>query len=677
MTLPTIHEVTSMFLYGSEVPPDNFIEDDLTTERAREPIDVDTDEFLDPDNGPGRFVVASNSAMMQRFFETAAADYASGVFSAHQDASTGIVTMSKGELDEIYGLTANNIWHGVSVDNKWIYDDLDDYAERTYIYGNISFKISEDVNFVVYPDGRLEVQNFSLEILNGNDFDWTTRVDDILTGLGNTVLRRAIDPSGIGQTVLLNFDAATPYTYTQDHFNDDVDRADSFSTVLNPISISRAMGGVINDLFEEGTIQTVMDGKLVLYGGDEADVIGPYLSRTGVNVSDPGLDLPNPLREHTDNGLIYVAGAGHDTVTGTGADDVLFGNGGADALFGGGADDFIFFDFADGSNVYGGAGRDVAVALGQDGVTVDMAEQGLECVIGCDGADTILVTEADQPVFAAGGGGADHFILDNLDTHGPRILWGGAGADVFEFQNGGRVSLAVVTIDGLTEEAFSRLTLADLGLGELDVSLLSAIIINPDATDRFYSEDGVVGTSSVNLGDWWDIGNDPDLLDLLVPGYGTPVSLDVRTSDVLGGSYSVQGVFRNEVRAIHEITIQYNYFDVTVRSDGGYEVVNTDIYEEGLIRYNLETESTIDTRSEVIEDALMTAEWVFAQWDEYDYGHVTSEYWTVQARSDIPTGPFYVVGGEFAGNVLSANGDLSGSLPDDPGPSPFDWLLAA
>lgn len=101
MTLPTIHEVTSMFLFVSEAPPDSFIDDDLTTDRLTREINLDTDEFLDPDNGPGRFVVASNSVMMQRFIDTAAADYAAGVFSAHQDPSTGIVVMSKDELDEL------------------------------------------------------------------------------------------------------------------------------------------------------------------------------------------------------------------------------------------------------------------------------------------------------------------------------------------------------------------------------------------------------------------------------------------------------------------------------------------------------------------------------------------------------------------------------------------------
>jgi hypothetical protein len=115
-----------MFLYGTETPPENFSDADLTADRGTTRIDVDTDAFLDPDDGPGRFVVASNSVMMQRFFETAAADYAAGIFSAHVDASTGIARMTKAELDEIYGLTANNIWHGIAVDNKWVYDDFDD-----------------------------------------------------------------------------------------------------------------------------------------------------------------------------------------------------------------------------------------------------------------------------------------------------------------------------------------------------------------------------------------------------------------------------------------------------------------------------------------------------------------------------------------------------------------------
>jgi hypothetical protein len=367
------------------------------------------------------------------------------------------------------------------------------------------------------------------------------------------------------------------------------------------------------------------------------------------------------------NGDDYLWGLdGADFLAGGGGKDSLIGGSGSDVLDGGGADDFIFFDAED-TVVNGGSGRDVAVALGQDGVTVDMAAQGVECVIGCDGADTIFVTEDGQPVFAAGGGGSDHFILDNLEAHAPRILWGGDGADVFQFQNGGQVGLAVVRIDGLTEEAFSRLTLADLGLGDLDLSQISAIIINPDASDRFYLDDLELGTSSVNLGEWSTIGDDPDLLGHLVGGFSSPVSFGVRTTVSLGGQYAVQAVFDNEVRAHHVLTFNYNYFDVTVWSNGEYRVTETDVY----------VESPVQDIYEGIEDALMTAELVFAEYDQTGYQWATSEYWTLQEASTTPKGQFFVVGGKFVGDSLFANDDLMGNLPDAAGTSPFDWLLAA
>jgi hypothetical protein len=517
------------------------------------------------------------------------------------------------------------------------------------------------------------------------NFDFSSA--DPTTELTQWVSQHAIDPSGIGRRVNIDFADDVPrVTFTEEDYWSDVASFGDLGYGKFELNLPRQLQlqsgtqQIFESLFEDGISSATFLDKLVVYGTDGSDTFSGWTTPEGHNLLQQYENVGPysflmPQFQLALNGLTYVAGDGDDEVAGTSKEDILIGNAGIDQLFGGGADDFIFFDAED-TVVNGGSGRDVAVALGQDGVTVNMAEQGLECVIGCDGDDTIFVTEDGQPVFAAGGGGSDHFVLDNLEAHAPRILWGGAGADVFEFQNGGRVSLAVVNIAGLTEEAFSRLTVADLGLGEIDVSLLSAIIINPDATDRFYLDGVGLGTSSVNLQEWWEIGDDPDLLTLLLPG-STPVSLDVRTSDVLGGTYDVQGVYRNEVRAVHEITLQYNYYDVTVRSDGGYRVVNTDTYEEELIRWNEETGQALTSSSEIIEDAFMTAEQVFAQFDQQNYGHITSEYWTVQESSDTPTGPFYVVGGAFAGNVLSANGDLSGSFPTDPGPSPFDWLLAA
>lgn len=97
MTLPTIHQVTSMFLYGSETPPSNFADAGLTQQRERLGIPVSTDEFLDSETGPGRFVVASNSPLIERFFESGLGEYAAGLFDGFKDSVTGVVSMSKSQ----------------------------------------------------------------------------------------------------------------------------------------------------------------------------------------------------------------------------------------------------------------------------------------------------------------------------------------------------------------------------------------------------------------------------------------------------------------------------------------------------------------------------------------------------------------------------------------------------
>ncbi len=670
MTLPTIHEVTSMFLYGSATPPNNFTENDLTEDRGVKAINVDTDEFLDSDDGPGRFVVASNSVMMQRFFQTAAADYAAGTFSEHRDDATGIVTMTKAQLDEVYGLTANKIWHGIAVDNKWVYDDLDDYAARTYIYGNISFKISEDANFVIYPDGRLEVQNFSLEVLNGNDFDWTTRVDDILTMMGNTVLKRAIDPSGIGQTVLLKFDAATSYTYTQADFSSDVARADSVSTILSPLSISQAMGGVIQELYEEGTIQSVMDGKLVLYGSDNADVISLYTSRTGVNVSDPGYDLPNPLSEHTDDGLIYVAGAGNDTITGTSDEDVLFGGQGADKLFGGSGDDFIFFDAED-TVVNGGAGRDVGWAIGPDAIDADMAAWAMEVQSGGSGADTVTMSGADS-LMAAGGDGDDVFNLNANNNEGLRIVWGGAGADVINFAVDytvewfdRQVGILVVNVVGLTVDTFATLTPDILGLDGINLSKIHCIILNPDATDQVQFDGMTMNSEDYEFFND-DIGSGPN-------GSGTNgYFFGTRASPFLGDERVIQGVFVEEGWAEHLFSQDLEYYQVIV-TPTSTTVIPSDEFSG--MRWSSQQMVWVPFEE---NDPEVQANVTRIQGEAAEYFAVVgTEPFLVQEAGDRPEWPWFVAGGSFSGNSLVTDNSISATLPDPPNTLISDWLLVA
>ena len=340
-------------------------------------------------------------------------------------------------------------------------------------------------------------------------------------------------------------------------------------------------------------------------------------------------------------------GDGSDVMLGGDDAEYLLGNEGADRLFGGGADDFIFFDAED-TAVEGGAGRDVAVALGTQGVTVDMAAQGLECVIGCDGADTITVAGAEDCLFAAGGGGADTFnMVWGEGDEGPRVMWGGAGADTFVFDDGMNGGIAVVGIAGLTEELFASLTLADLGLGNLNLDLFRAIIINPDEQDRVIIGGSIFSASGVPGGD-----------------YRSAVS-PLQTAE-LGRSLTVQGFYvegyMEDIRPVFEWDemeniLSISYFNGTWDS-GGDPIMEVDEY---------------DPLGQADQEEAM---------DLYEYYQINPyDVWIEPSLhpdyNPMGAGELFVVGGRFDGASLSENGALTALLSDDPGPSPFDWLLAA
>lgn len=343
-----------------------------------------------------------------------------------------------------------------------------------------------------------------------------------------------------------------------------------------------------------------------------------------------------------------IGSTGDDYVVGGDGADPISGHFGADSLFGGDGDDFIFFDAED-TVVNGGAGRDVAVALGNTGVTVNMLEQELEVCIGGGGADTFIMGGSDDILFAAGGGGSDTFVID-CDEYfeSPRVIWGGAEADNFlftgDYAGGG---IAVVQIDGLTEEMFANLTVEDLNLGGLNLDAFRAIIINPDASDRFEVGGDEFSASEMPEGVEWRFFSSPSL------------------TDWIGRSMNVWGGYAS------------NYeFEATLH-------VERDEFENVL--------SITDYTGRWLSDG--SEEFNFYEYDPNDEGEQDEAEAFIEARAIEPLfrmteletnpnygpwyGTFFVVGGNFVGSSLGSNGELTGSLPDDTAPSPFDWLVAA
>ncbi len=451
-----------------------------------------------------------------------------------------------------------------------------------------------------------------------------------------TVVLSLADGTGIeGDAIFAALKSATE----TDHFTD-------FERVL-------FSDGANNLAFDsDAVLDALASENVTIVGGEGTDQIDGQLLDQGVII-----DFAAGEMYFQDEAIAKLSLVGFENASGSDFNDVLRGNEEANELLGLGGDDFIFFDFADGANVNGGAGRDVALALGQDGVTVDMAAQGLECVIGCDGADTITVGEAEGALFAAGGGGSDTFIVrngeDGYNEGGPRVLWGGGGADTFEFEWASYAhGIAVVQIEGLTEETFSTLTLADLGLGSLDLSMFQAIVLNPDQSDRFLY-DGSVFTSALYFSD--------------SDGHSSSVRSHASSfiSEALGRSLSVQGVYQNNY--VIETTPNFEWDDMeniisVSRFTGAIDAFGAGIFDV----------TDYDPLSASDQEEAM---------DLYEYYFTNTDQVVVQVATDPQYNafgaPLWVVGGTFSGEALSANGQLTAGPLGDPGTTPFDWLLAA
>ncbi len=408
----------------------------------------------------------------------------------------------------------------------------------------------------------------------------------------------------------------------------------------------------------------------VLNGGEGLDklYIGDDASHTYVNLASNyaqyGMQNAVGSRFSIHEIECVLGNEGMDEIHGDDGENVLFGASGADSLFGGGADDFIFFDFADGSNVYGGSGRDVAVAIGQDGVTVDMAAQGLECVIGCDGADMITVGDGEGNLMVAGGGGADTIYVPYGNGEGTRILWGSddSVADEFVFYGGGQLGLLVVTVAGLTTENFSTFDLSMLNLpATFNWGAIDAVIINPDSHDRFY---GPSDTTSI-FTEYFGIQS----VDENLSGVEWDVVWDGYIEQTVQGSSGYLGA------SLHMQVPEYGSFvDIWYREKGDTATAwlnGAEHYDQGI------TDLIADLMDEYGNPVV---DWSVDMTEFDEGGEGTGMLWFRDA--EWTGGPdshdqWFVAGGSIYDTEIVANGAPQAIMPVDPGPSPLDWLLAA
>ncbi len=338
-----------------------------------------------------------------------------------------------------------------------------------------------------------------------------------------------------------------------------------------------------------------------------------------------------------------MGGSGGDTITGDENANILNGGGGADELYGGAGNDVIVFD-ADDTAVQGGEGRDVGIILGDAGMTVDLDAMGLEAVTGGGGADTFVLGGSGETRMAAGGAGDDRFIIDYSANAGPRIVWGGDGADQFNFvaenEHVAQVGIVVAHVSGLTELNFADLTFDMLGLGGIDLAKIAAIIVNPDAGDRFTQVVG--GAVSTMTSEDYEGSNDEYLY------FGT------MQSNYLGATRPIQAYYVSEPATEIEVHLE-------ITSDEFENVLRTYYwtpFEEDERIFEIDDESQREA-SEYIESF---------QLSYIDPGI---------PPDDVPDSNWFVTGGGFHGASLSSDGSVSATMPPDTGASLTGWLFVA
>jgi len=137
---------------------------------------------------------------------------------------------------------------------------------------------------------------------------------------------------------------------------------------------------------------------------------------------------------------------GNDTLTGDAGNNWLAGGAGADTFNAGAGDDVLLIDAFDlQSNIHAGAGMDIVQVVGDEGVTINLAQAEVEIAQGGRGND-ILIGGGRSSVFIRGGegddiliGGAANDALSGED--GDDLIDGGAGNDVIRGHRGWDVLL--------------------------------------------------------------------------------------------------------------------------------------------------------------------------------------------------------------------------------------------
>jgi len=492
--MSTVSDITNLFLYGQSSTPtdkvtDNLIRPPLAANQFGETVTLDRGVFMA--SGPGRFAVGSQVDLVDAFFS--ASSIAAGTYTISQ-------------LQTLLGL-------GDKSDNLTIYqhsyqDGTDDYAARVYLYETSSFQINQSASFVVSATGIRTIENFSVRPFD-DDFDF--KGGSQLDGLLNPTLKAAVDPSGIGRTVEINFMGTVPtHTYTASDYANDQASVDSWGGISLG-KLNSDIADIAGNLWNTGVTKFLdADNRPIVYGTTGADGLDPSDVQGSTWADINGVPTIGDS-DYEDNGIVLLGGKGNDT---------LIGGDNPDKLLGGDDDDFAAGN-GDADSIAGGLGADTLIGGdGDDEIAgkwlfafgdEPQGDDGDDVLIGGKGNDYLYGGEGNDFLF--GGTGDDVLLVDDTNRpSGNMTLLGGADEDILY---GGRLSDTLIGSDDTAQDYIHGEDGDDLIVG--------------GATDALFGEGGNDKIYASGASMWGGDGSDT----LVVLGGTSQVVADGSGSDTV------------------------------------------------------------------------------------------------------------------------------------------------
>lgn len=226
-----MEEMTSLYLYGQTIPPQNKVDESLILRKPDLPYSVLAQAFMD---GPGRFASASDFEYVNKFFHEK-------YLKNNYELKPG--EYSKAEVMQHFGLEKG--WTSLTLA---MYDDgKDDLVERAYIWNTSAFMLDDKARFVIEPDGDRYIKNFAIRPYKNENFDF---VGGSTSEIVNGWLRSQIDPAGIGRKVEISFtgDVKTR-TLTEEGYRME-QRKPSHWSLINGAKVGAGSFGIGDDIIE-------------------------------------------------------------------------------------------------------------------------------------------------------------------------------------------------------------------------------------------------------------------------------------------------------------------------------------------------------------------------------------------------------------------------------------------